>query len=210
MNPTDVLGLNRFELAEAFDYTLVNDNSDKTDRLAPTFCTSTTRPAANLFNGRLIYETDTGGSFAYSVSGSKWLPTAGPVVNYVPTISGFTGSNLSGTYEIVGKRIYFEVSGTLTGGFSNTFQIGKPGNLPSAIYPTGLHLLGNILVRDASVGLYIVGILMHRPSSASAINFLEVFLPTNANNALTAPTSTSPFIWANGDSFAANGFYDLA
>lgn len=71
--PSAVMGLHRFDTDDAFLNTEVNENTDDLDTLPPTVCTSSTRPATNLYQGRLIFETDTKNVMMYDLNGGSPL-----------------------------------------------------------------------------------------------------------------------------------------
>jgi hypothetical protein len=58
---------------ENYSVTVVNANLDKIDAaIGATKCTSATRPGSSLFDGRLIYETDTDALVVYNITGPAW------------------------------------------------------------------------------------------------------------------------------------------
>src|SRR5690348_11512309 len=72
--PTPNLGLNTWTSLDDLDYDEVNANFTSLDQNLPMFaCTSTTRPTTNLYNGRLIKETDTNRIMSYDLPNNKWV-----------------------------------------------------------------------------------------------------------------------------------------
>jgi hypothetical protein len=58
---------------ENYSVAVVNANLDKIDAaIGATKCTSSTRPGSSLFDGRLIYETDTDALLMYNTTGPAW------------------------------------------------------------------------------------------------------------------------------------------
>lgn len=72
--PTPILGLRRFTSGDDLDFADINFNSNMTDLIPTTVCTSTTRPTTNLFNGRMIWETDTDTLQVYNLALPGWEP----------------------------------------------------------------------------------------------------------------------------------------
>lgn len=73
--PTPILGLNQYLGGDAWNFNDVDADNQKIDRVPPTFCTFATRPATNLFVGRLIYETDTKNFMMWDGAAWVWLST---------------------------------------------------------------------------------------------------------------------------------------
>lgn len=88
------------------DVSVLDGNMDRLDTygMGPVVCTSTTRPTGtNLWDGMLIYETDTKRLRRYRASDTKWLPvsptecnillgggTVASIPNATPTSAAFT------------------------------------------------------------------------------------------------------------------------
>lgn len=75
VNPnTPRLGLIRPDGPEFVNVDLLNSNSDVLDvSVGVSDCTAATRPVTNLFDGRIIYETDTGKVLRYDVGTTSWV-----------------------------------------------------------------------------------------------------------------------------------------
>lgn len=129
--PSAVMGLHRFDTDDAFLNTEVNENTDDLDTLPPTVCTSATRPATNLYQGRLIWESDTKKLYMYDLSTVTWTLVSDistPWTAFTPnvyTAMGTAPATVSRTvtlakYKIIGKTCFAyadcTVNATTTGG----------------------------------------------------------------------------------------------
>lgn len=69
---TNILGLPVYDNTDDIDYNELNTANQQLDRLPATVCTSASRPVTNLFQGRLIFETDTKNVMQYDLGGAVW------------------------------------------------------------------------------------------------------------------------------------------
>lgn len=68
--PTPILGLEQYQGTDDWDYADVNGDNAQIDTLPPTVCLSSARPNTNLYQGRLIYESDTKAVLQYDLTGT--------------------------------------------------------------------------------------------------------------------------------------------
>lgn len=81
---TPILGLNQYTAGQDFDFNDVNGDYGQIDTLPPTVCTSGTRPASNLYQGRTIYETDTDLLYMWDTTGTAGWRLLAPVDRLLP------------------------------------------------------------------------------------------------------------------------------
>lgn len=94
---TDILQLPVYDNTDDIDYNELNTGNQQLDRLPPTFCLQAARPTTNLYNGRLIWETDTKRLLIYDLAADKWrqigtdmelpVPVRGYIINTVKNIT---------------------------------------------------------------------------------------------------------------------------
>lgn len=137
MPDTPILGLRQYGPLEDFDYTEVNAGNSKIDTLPPTVCTSATRPITVLYQGRLIWETDTKRLVMYDLATATWR-----VVSDMNDDTGWVACTARATFALQGgaeackaRRIGKEVF--IKGGFTNAgMAINSThtiGDLPASI-----------------------------------------------------------------------------
>lgn len=183
---------------------------DRVDALegAPA-CTSTTRPTVDLFEGQLVFETDTGKVMRYS--GTTWEPIAARAwQSYtVAWQNGAGGGGLSvgsgtleGRYVQIGDLVFYRVllvraSDTNLGTTYYAFTLPvSPASYQSA--------LGSGIVGRAGSGM---------PVMVQGVGGTSVVLVAPSGSATTFGTRISnaaPGSWAAGDSIAFEGMYRAA
>lgn len=114
--PTPILGLKQYDATEDMDYVEVNAQFAQLDTLPPTVCTSSTRPGSNLYQGRMIYETDTKSILMWDNTGTPgWRYIKSDYKTYTHNWSGSSPLSIgSGTlvhrYQHVGDHVNFSWS----------------------------------------------------------------------------------------------------
>lgn len=72
MADTPVLGLRQYTSADPMNFNEVNGDNQTVDTIPPASFTSATRPTTDLYQGRLIYETDTKNVMMYDLANTTW------------------------------------------------------------------------------------------------------------------------------------------
>lgn len=124
---------------------------------------------------------------------------------YTPTLAGFTLGNgtMTGNYMQIQNMVWFEA--TLTFGTTTAAASAVPTcTLPVTAASSAVN---NALVRaqfiDAGINSYLAsGRLLSTTTAAAYI--------IGASGVFTAPSTTTPFTWGNGDSIVWSGLYEAA
>lgn len=128
-------------------------------------CTSTTRPTATVFEGQVIYETDTDKLLVYS--GAAWVEfaTIAAGTSYTPAFTStgtaptMNAGNRTGRYFVNGKRVTgwarctFTALGAGEGAGTGNYRISLPLTASSPI--ANGDLLGAATVEDAGTRRYV-------------------------------------------------------
>lgn len=147
--PTSILGLNVFKSTDSMLYDEVNANSQQLDTLPPTVCLSTDRPTTNLYQGRLIWESDTKKLYMYDASTSAWKLVQNTYdtgwIAPASLASGWTNAAGS-TFQVrqVGDRVHFR-GGIVNASFVNGYTTAAtlPGSITFPATAVGLPVSSN-------------------------------------------------------------------
>ncbi len=187
-----------------------NDNGTAVLPSGLILCTSTDRPLDELYEGMLIYETDTGDVYKYT--NTAWSRLAGDaegtITTFTPTVtSGLTIGNgtASGKYSVQGKLLYwwidFTMGSTSVMGTSPKFDV--PGGLTLDGGSGSFQMVGAAVARDDTAGTFYSGVCYAGDSSDQVLTTRIIF------NTATV-TATAPFTWATTDSLWLSGVAVLA
>jgi hypothetical protein len=198
--PTSNLGLHTFDTLDDIDYAEINANFTDLDQKLPMLtCTSTTRPTTTLYDGRLVYETDTDRVMRYSAGSSSWKRvTAGKYEDYAANWSG-ASSLFVGAATIVSKRRMVNDHCD----FTYSMTRAADTNLGNADYTwdlpaTGVFQeflgMGYVLKGSTYTPCYIIQI------SSTAMALARVSDGTRVGNA-----AGNPWAWATGDKIVFRG-----
>lgn len=187
---TPILGLNQYSAGVDFDFNDVNADYTQIDTLPPTVCTSTTRPASNLYQNRMIWETDT--SRLVMWNGTAWVPLsdAGPWIDFSASLTAYTTmgttptsvakSNITAIYKVIGKTCFAQASATFTAATAS----GGGLSLPLTAKARSLNC-GTLIVTGASASTSQTGIaFMLDTSKVNGITVTTAFIDVPAGHNL--------------------------
>ena len=173
-----------------------------------TVCTSATRPTSGLYEGRLIYETDTDRLMIYD--GTTWVQHGvelGAWTSYTPTLIQGATNNIAKTvtwarYQKVGRIVSVSMLLAVTGAgtASNSIQVTLPPF--NSAGPAGMVLAGSAKVVDASAGLAYKGF----PEIVSATGVAFIPSDLTVNNYIGATGMTAAL--ASGDFVTCSFSYE--
>lgn len=215
--PSPILNLYRFSTSDPMLYTEVNANTDKIDLLTPTVCTSGTRPSVDLFQGRLIWETDTQKLMMYDLGTTTWKPalpsaaTSIPWTAYTPTWGGIATPTTTARYRVIDtKTILYKIDAKVVTAPSAGVTVTLP--VPAiAVATTPISsVFGKLHCKDVSAGIYFEGLVLE-DTTGSSISTVRLMAPTSgASTQLTQVAAAVPFTWAVNDGISIMGEYEAA
>jgi len=130
--------------------------------------------------------------------------------DWTPSWTNVSGGTLNfAKYKQIGKTVHFYLKYTLAGaGVSGTPIFSVPVEL-NASYAVNLRdvLNGNAIFTDASASSYVPAVIVRASQTTVGLYNLNA---ASTYAVLHAPTSTTPFTWANGDTIYVSGTYEAA
>lgn len=141
--------------AEAQDIAVLNANSDRLNSFAmgTYVCTSTTRPTgANLWQGQLIFETDTGSVYIWD--GTTWNTVAADTGWVTITVaSGFTASPPIQVRKLNNNQVVYRGRLNRTAGnflVGNSYAFTAVGAVPAAFYTSASFTYNTFMAFDGA------------------------------------------------------------
>jgi hypothetical protein len=142
---------------------------------------------AELWNGRLIYNTTLSRYQKYN--GSTWITIAeaDPFTSNTPGKTGFTVSSEQSYWWQDGKRVIWHYNAVINAAVSATMVLNAPVNFARA--PVGIGVYGKVTAFDTSAGFYYQGSVLY--NAAGSVKF--------ASHGAGLFAAAVPFTWANTD-----------
>lgn len=135
----------------------------------------------------------------------SWTPT---FTNWTIGTGGSAGTTAK--FVQIGKTVFFFIKSTLGSSGQSV------GNNPHFTLPVALNsayragqAIGMFTAEDQPPGFY-EGYIIHSATGATGEAQLTVFIVGGSYINISGLTSTTPFTWAAGDSFTAQGYYEAA
>ena len=202
--PTPILGLKQYDATEDMDYVEVNAQFAQLDTLPPTVCTSSTRPGSNLYQGRMIYETDTKAILMWDNTGTPgWrYIKPGNYKNYTHNWSGPTTLSI-GAASLVAR--YRQIDDHVD--FSFVMVRAADTNVGAAQYTWDLPVAMGSFQDTVGNGYYATAAGVITPCYIFAINSTTMVLCRVSDG---VRVSNSTIAWATNDKIAFRGSYRAA
>lgn len=126
----------------------------------------------------------------------------GAWTSYTPVLSGFSlgSGTATGSYVQIGKTVFFTASFTLGSGFS---AASTPATSLPVTAKIGTGGVATVLFNDAGSNTYVGA------ANTFGTTTLQGFI-LGSSGAFAAPSSTTPFTWASGDTILFSGTYEAA
>lgn len=213
MADTPVLALGQYTALQPMDFNQVNGDNQTLDTVPPASFTSATRPTTDLYQGRLIYETDTQLIMMYDLATTTWRPARGPLsvpwTAWVPVWTGVATPSTVARYRVIdGKTVTYRIDAKIvtapTAGVTVTLPVPAKAVATTAISS----IFGKIHVKDVSAGIYFEGIAIEDTSNAPVAGMRLMVPNTGASTQLAQITGAIPFAWAVNDTICIIGEYE--